>query len=142
MADLKQRRPGPRLEAELERTAAFRTELRRFLHKTEVAALDAGLTAQRYDLLLMIKAAPDGSETSTVTRLCTSLDLRQSAVTELVKRAIEAGFVRREQSASDGRVFVLRLTEDGEARLMGAFNALARERKAFVEAFRFLTDMI
>ena len=86
------------IREELERIAAFRTELRRFLRRTATVTADAGLTPQRYDLLLMIKAAPDGREQSTVTELCESLQLRQTAVTELVKRAEEAGLVARQQS--------------------------------------------
>jgi DNA-binding MarR family transcriptional regulator len=96
------------LRVDLERAAAFRTELRRFLDRTETATLDAGLTPQRYDLLLMIKTARDGSESSTVSRLCRDLDLRQTAVTELVKRTEEAGLIVRERSESDGRAYVLR----------------------------------
>jgi DNA-binding MarR family transcriptional regulator len=117
------------LQDELERTAAFRTELRRFLHRTETATVEAGLTPQRYDLLLMIKTAGDGSESSTVTRLCRTLDLLQTAVTELVKRTEEAGLVVRARSDDDGRVFVLKLTPEGEARLMRVFNSLTKGRR-------------
>ena len=38
----------------------------------------AGLTPQRYLLLLMIKGAPDGSEQSTVTELAERLQLAQT----------------------------------------------------------------
>jgi DNA-binding MarR family transcriptional regulator len=119
--------------SELARTAAFRTQLRRFLHQVEAATHAAGLTPQRYDLLLMIKAAPDGSESSTVSRLCTDLDLRQNAVTELVKRSEEAGLVRRAQSAENRRVYEISLTAEGEARLLRVFDALTDDRNAFVE---------
>src|SRR5204862_8253640 len=78
------------MDGELERIAAFRTELRRFLSRTAVATAEAGLTPERYDLLLMIKAAADSGQPSTVTQLCDSLQLRQTAVSELVKRAEEA----------------------------------------------------
>jgi DNA-binding MarR family transcriptional regulator len=129
-----------RVRDELVRTAAFRSELRRFLHRTETATQEAGLTPQRYDLLLMIKTAANGSESSTVTQLCRDLDLRQTAVTELVKRTEEAGLITRERSADDGRVFELRLTAEGDTRLMQVFDALTNERHAFVEAFRELSD--
>ncbi len=122
--------------------AAFRSALRRFLHKTEAAAHAAGLTAQRYDLLLMIKAAPDGSETSTVTNLCDHLDLQQTAVTELVKRTEKAGLLARVRSVDDGRVYHLRLTEEGEGRLLQVFSALASERHDLVEAFRQLNERL
>jgi DNA-binding MarR family transcriptional regulator len=134
------KRKVTRKARELARIAAFRTELRRFLHRVEAATLAAGLTPQRYDLLLMIKAAADGSESSTVSRLCTDLDLRQTAVTELVKRSEEAGLVRRAQSADDGRVYEISLTAEGEARLLRVFNALTDDRNAFVDGFRELSD--
>jgi DNA-binding MarR family transcriptional regulator len=126
------------IQDELERTAAFRTELRRFLRGVEAVTADAGLTAQRYDLLLMIKAAPGRRAESTVTELCESLQLRQTAVTELVKRAEEAGLVRREQSSRDGRVFHLGLTAEGERRLLKVFTALRKDRAALAEAFDLL----
>jgi DNA-binding MarR family transcriptional regulator len=118
---------------ELVRAAAFRSELRRFLRRSEAAAAEVGLTPQRYDLLLQIKAAPEGR--STVTELGRRLHLRQTAVTELVKRAEEAGLVRRQRSEEDGRVFLLELTDDGEERVMRVFHALRRDRSAFAQAF-------
>jgi DNA-binding MarR family transcriptional regulator len=80
-------------EVELQRAAAFRSALRRFLARTDEVASAAGLTSQRYDLLLAIKAGP--GETSTMTEVSDRLSLRQTAVTELVKRAEAAGLIRR-----------------------------------------------
>ena len=54
---------------EVARVAEFRAALRRFLRTTERNAQAAGLTPQRYLLLLMIKGASDLSEQSTVTEL-------------------------------------------------------------------------
>jgi DNA-binding MarR family transcriptional regulator len=118
---------------ELVRAAAFRSELRRFLQRSDVVTADVGLTPQRYDLLLQLKASPTGH--STVTELGRRLHLRQTAVTELVKRAEEAGLVRRRRSESDRRVFLLELTEDGNERVTRAFHALRRDRAAFADAF-------
>src|ERR1700741_4209567 len=101
--------------------AEFRAALRAFLRRTERIARQSGLTPQRYLLLLMIKGAPDGSERSTVTELAERLQLAQSTVTELVSRAEEAGLVAREQSQDDARVAHLRLTDEGERRLLNAF---------------------
>ena len=124
--------PGPDNE-ELVRAAAFRSELRRFLRRSEALAADVGLTPQRYDLLLQLKAAPGGQ--STVTELGKRLHLRQTAVTELVKRAEEAGLVQRRRSDTDRRVYLLELTEDGDRRVTRVFNALRRDREAFARAF-------
>jgi DNA-binding MarR family transcriptional regulator len=118
---------------ELVRAAAFRSELRRFLRRSEAIAAEVGLTPQRYDLLLQLKAAPNGQ--STVTELGKRLHLRQTAVTELVKRAEEAGLVQRRRSDTDRRVFLLELTEDGDRRVTRVFTALRRDRVAFARAF-------
>jgi DNA-binding MarR family transcriptional regulator len=118
---------------ELHRAAAFRSKLRRFLRRSEIVAAEAGLTPQRYDLLLQIKSAPAGH--STVTELAASLHLGQTAVTELVKRAEGAGLVQRTRSTADRRVYLLKLTEDGNRRVMRVFTALARDRPSFAQAF-------
>jgi DNA-binding MarR family transcriptional regulator len=118
--------------------AEFRAALRGFLRRTERIARQSGLTPQRYLLLLMVKGAPDGSEKSTVTELAERLQLAQSTVTELVSRAEETGLIAREQSHSDARVAHLRLTEEGERRLMLAFTGLATERSNLRNAFTHL----
>jgi DNA-binding MarR family transcriptional regulator len=115
--------------AEFARVAEFRAALRAFLRKAERNARKSGLTPQRYLLLLMIKGAPNGRETSTVTELAERLQLAQSTVTELVSRAEEIGLVEREQSDSDGRVTNLRLSPEGERRLMLAFTTNEQERE-------------
>lgn len=122
------------LEEELRRAAAFRSALRRFSGRTEQVAAASGLTSQRYDLLLAIRAAPGG--TSTVTELTHHLQLQQTAVTELVKRAQEAGLVLRAASPRDGRVTLLRLSAEGERRLMIAFHRLQQDRRQLRGALR------
>jgi len=116
------------------RVAEFRSALRRFLRRAETVARKADLTPQRYLLLLMVKGAPDGSETSTVTDLSERLHLAQSTVTELVGRAEEAGLVRRRASEHDARVAHVCLTEEGERRLERAFSTLGAERESLRDA--------
>jgi DNA-binding MarR family transcriptional regulator len=118
--------------------ADFRAALRRFLRQSERIARQSGLTPQRYTLLMMIKGAPGGREQSTVTELSERLQLAQSTVTELVRRAEEAGLVEREQSQRDARVVHLRLTQEGERRLMLSFTELAKERDQLRDAFSHL----
>jgi DNA-binding MarR family transcriptional regulator len=118
--------------------ADFRAALRQFLRRTERIARQSGLTPQRYLLLLMVKGAPDGSEQSTVTELSERLQLAQSTVTELVSRAEESGLIEREQSHTDARVAHLRLTDEGERRLLLAFTGLATERSNLRNAFTHL----
>jgi DNA-binding MarR family transcriptional regulator len=115
---------------EVSRVAEFRAALRAFMRKSERNARDSGLTPQRYLLLLMIKGAPDRREHSTVTELADRLQLAQSTVTELVRRAEEAGLVERAQSEDDGRVAHLKLTTEGEGRLAQAFTSNEQERNA------------
>jgi DNA-binding MarR family transcriptional regulator len=101
--------------------AAFRGALREFLRKSEKIARANGLTPQRHLLLLMIKGAPDGSESATISDLMARLQFAQSTVTELVKRAEAVGLVERQQSEVDGRFVHLRLTAEGERRLARVF---------------------
>lgn len=119
---------------EFVRVAEFRAALRRFLSQSERIARASGLTPQRYLLLLMIKGAPNGDESSTVTELAGRLQLAQSTVTELVSRAAAAGLISREQSTDDGRVGLLRLTAEGERRLDLAFTGLAAERQQLLSS--------
>ena len=113
--------------------AAFRSALRSFMRSSERIAREHGLTPQRHALLLMIKGAPDGSQTATVTDLVARLELAQSTVTELVKRAEEVGLIRREGSDTDGRVARLHLTAEGERRLARVFRAHEGERRRLLD---------
>ena len=129
---------APLSAAEAVPVAEFRAALRGFMRTSERNARAAGLTPQRYLLLLMIKGAPGGSEQSTVTELAERLQLAQSTVTELVSRAEEIGLVERERSSDDGRIAHLRLTEEGDRRLAEVFSSNERERHALAQAFEHL----
>jgi DNA-binding MarR family transcriptional regulator len=133
MHDVAGRRRARVSERELARAAAFRTELRRFLRRTDAVAGAAGLTPQRYDLLLMIRSA-GGSDGVRVTELCDLLQMQQTAVTELVKRTEEAGLIERRGAPDDRRVSLLRLTPEGDRRLVQAFIALRGDRGTLAAA--------
>jgi DNA-binding MarR family transcriptional regulator len=124
------------------RVAEFRVAIRRFLRAGEQTARECGLTPQRYLLLLLIKGAPDGSESSTVTDLAERLHLAQSTVTELVARAEDAGLIERETAEYDGRVANLRLSGEGERRLECSFQALRDERSHLREATQHLLGRV
>lgn len=119
-------------DIELERAAGFRAALRRFLARTEEIASVAGLTPQRYDLLLAIKTGPN--ETATITDLCGQLSLSQTAASELVKRAEQAGLVTKSTSPTDGRVSLIGLTEEGERKMVETFVGLRDERRQLYDA--------
>lgn len=106
--------------------ARFRAALRRFMRHSEDAAREAGLTPRQHSLLLQIAGAGDGR--TTVSELVETLALAQSAVTELVQRAEQAGLVSRAGSPEDGRVVHLSLTRVGEQKLACVHDALGRER--------------
>jgi DNA-binding MarR family transcriptional regulator len=108
------------------KAAEFRAALRRFLRTSEDAAREAGITPGQHLLLLQIAGCPEGM--TTVSKLVDKLALTQSAVTELVQRAEQAGFVRRTISAEDGRVAHLSLTPAGERRLAAVHKTLGPER--------------
>jgi DNA-binding MarR family transcriptional regulator len=118
---------------EVIRAADFRARLRRFAHESERVAAEHGLTPRQYLLLLLIKGAPEGSERSTTSELAERMQLARHTVTELVDRAERAGLIDRERSSDDRRVIDLRLTGDGERRLLDSFRSLEAERHALRE---------
>jgi DNA-binding MarR family transcriptional regulator len=115
----------PRQE-DYEDAATLRIALRGFLARSEEVTREHGLTPERYELLLLVKAAPEGK--ATVGELAKLLSVGQSAATQLVRRAEDAGLVERTISRSDARVHPLRLTPEGERRLASAVAALEAER--------------
>ena len=115
--------------ADVQKAATFRVALRAFLRQTERSAQHAGLTPQRYLLLLLVKGAEDGSSRATISELAKRLHLAQSTVTELVNRAASAGLVKRSSSTDDARVVYVELTEEGEERFAAAFDAMLDERR-------------
>jgi DNA-binding MarR family transcriptional regulator len=119
---------------ELQRAAAFRTALRRFLRRTDEAAAAAGLTSQRYNLLLQIKAAADRGAPATVTSLTQTLHLPQTAVTELVRRATRHGLITKTVNPRDRRSNQLNLTKEGNAKVIAAFRALRADRETLADA--------
>jgi len=130
----KRQAPNPIPLETIMRIADFRAALRTFLSQSEQASRAAGLTPQRYLLLLSIKGAPDGSERLSFTELAERLKVSKNGVTELVGRAERAGLIRREASTQDGRVVYLRLTREGERRLFSAVHATHEDRRRLAEA--------
>lgn len=114
--------------------AEFRAALRSFLRQSEQLVRKAGLTPQRYLLLLMIKGALDGSEQATVTGLAQRLQVAQSTASELIERAVEVGLVERLEASVDGRVSLVRLTAEGGRRLALSVTALETKRRRLREA--------
>ena len=127
--------------AKARRIADFRAALRAFLSRSDRIARASGLTPRRYLLLLMIKGAADGTERLSFTELAERLRLSRNTVTELVARAESAGLVFREPSADDGRVVYLRLTDEGERRLLAAIRASEDERRRLAVELEDLVEL-
>ena len=109
----------------------LRASLRAFAQSTERVLRAEGLTPERYELLLAIKAGED--HRATVGGLAEALGVAQSSVTQLVRRAEDAGLLHREVSSADARVRYLRLTKKGERTLARAVAALTPERATLSE---------
>jgi DNA-binding MarR family transcriptional regulator len=124
---------GPITQEEVLQAAEFRRLLRRFLAHGDAGVRRAGLTPQRYLLLLAVKGAPDGTETRSIGQLSDDLQLAQSSVTELVDRAEAAGLVTRATGSSDARTVLVRLRPAGEERLMAALALVRAEREQLLE---------
>lgn len=115
--------------------ARFRAALREFENAAEEAARAAGLTPQRYLLLLMVKGAPSGDERATVKDIARRLRVEAHTVTGAVSRAEEAGLAVREACDHDRRRTWIRLTREGERRLAGVVAVLADQRDELLAAF-------
>lgn len=120
--------------------AAFRSELRTFLHHGEQVARRWRLTPQRFLLLLAIKGAPDRSGRLSLTEIADRLSLSRNTVTELCARAEEAGLLRREDAEDDRRLVYLELTDEGNRRLFGALDEMDGHRGEITQAFDALTQ--
>ncbi|HLI32600.1 MAG TPA: MarR family winged helix-turn-helix transcriptional regulator [Solirubrobacteraceae bacterium] len=108
--------------------AQTRAELRELLKWGERILRAHKLTPERYELLLAIKTAPDRRQLATVGWLAQVLNVAQSSVTQLVRRAEDAHLLRRQVSSGDARVRYLSLTRTGERRLAAALLALSPQR--------------
>jgi DNA-binding MarR family transcriptional regulator len=117
MANPRRRSGRPPLDKrQLERLAAFRYQLRRFLRFSEEVSRQHGVTPLQYQLLLQIEGFP-GRDWATVGELAERLQAKHHAVVSLVTRCEALGLVERESSPVDRREVHVRLTRGGAERL-------------------------
>ena len=103
-------------KAEYEALAAFRFSLRQFLHFSEIAAREAGLTPQQYQAMVIIKGFP-GRDRVTIGELAERLLILHHSCVGLVNRLVSQGLVSRETAEEDRRQVYVALTAQGEKML-------------------------
>lgn len=108
----------PLSKSQYEDLAAFRLRLREFLRFSENAALAAGVTAQQYQALLVIKGFP-GRDHVTIGELADRLLIRHHSAVGLTDRLALENLVERCASKGDRRQVNVRLTARGERILAG-----------------------
>lgn len=96
-----------------EKLADLRYQMRRFIHFSEEAAREMGLTPQQHQLLLMIKGFP-GRDYATPTELAERLQLRHHTCLGLISRAEQMNLLYRTQNEDDHRSLWIHLTPKGE----------------------------
>jgi DNA-binding MarR family transcriptional regulator len=106
----------PLKKSQYEALSEFRYQLRRFLHFSETAARNAGLTPLQYLLMLHVRGFP-GRDWATVNELADRLQMQHHGVVALLTRCEEAGLVRRQKSSADRRMVEVHLQEKGAAQL-------------------------
>lgn len=106
--------------------ADFRFELRRFLHFSECAAVQAGLHPQQHQLLLQVAGAPEGAVV-TIAYAAERLGLKHNSAVELVDRSEHEGLLTRKADVGDKRRAILRVTRKGKRILGGLAGEHARE---------------
>jgi DNA-binding MarR family transcriptional regulator len=101
----------------LKTLAEFRFELRRFLHFSESAALEAGLQPQQHQLLLQVAGAPENTAV-TIAYAAERLGLKHNSTVELVDRSEREGLLARTTDTGDRRRAILKVTRKGK-RILG-----------------------
>jgi DNA-binding MarR family transcriptional regulator len=99
---------------EYQAPAEFRYQIRRFLYFNEEQARAHGLEPQQQQLLLAIKALPEGAVAS-VGELAGRLRQKHHSVVELIDRLEKQAYVVRETRGGDRRQAIVRLTASGSS---------------------------
>lgn len=103
-------------KTDYETLAAFRHELRKFLHFSEQAATEHGLAAQQYVAILTIEGFP-GTHPMTIGELADQLCIAAHSAVGLVDRLEAGGYVTRKVSPEDRRRVHVRVTSKGHQKL-------------------------
>ena len=115
-----------------EQAYELRLALREFLADSDRITRKHGLTSERYQLLLFIKASTQRGANPTVNELAVAYKLAPSSATQLVRRAENLRLIRRELADHDARIRYLHLTDEGQRRLANAAAELHEERAKLI----------
>jgi DNA-binding MarR family transcriptional regulator len=103
-------------DRDIERLAALRAGMRRYLAWAEERAREHGTTPTQFQLMLAVRASGDPPG-PTVSELADTLQLRHHSAVGLIDRAEAAGLVQRSRDAVHAARVHVRLTTLGSARL-------------------------
>jgi DNA-binding MarR family transcriptional regulator len=99
-------------EADYELLAAFRHELREFLHFSEQEALAAGVAPQQHQAMLVIRGFPKDDQL-TVGELARKLKIKHHSAVGLVNRMAADGLVRKYEDPNNRRQVLVQLAPRG-----------------------------
>jgi DNA-binding MarR family transcriptional regulator len=128
-------------KSDYEALAAWRYELRRFLHFSEEAAAAEGLSPQQHQALLAIKGFPR-RECITIGELAEKLQVKHHSAVGLVDRLVADKLVEREPSAEDRRKVLVTVTPRGQRILSKLTTVHRQELRRIGPTFRALLDRI
>ena len=100
-------------KAQYEVLSEFRCRLAGFLHFSEMAAREAGLTPAQYMLLLHLRGFP-GRDWATIGELAQRLHTTHQGAAALVQRCEQHGLVVKLQGREDARRVEVRITRRAE----------------------------
>lgn len=118
-------------ETDFRRLAQFRYALREFLHFSDGAAGQAGLTPQQYQALVALRGLP-GMEPPSVGDLAGWLLIEHHSAVGLVDRLAAAGLIVRGKEGKDGRRVTLALTAKAQTLLGGLVDAHRAELRRLI----------
>jgi DNA-binding MarR family transcriptional regulator len=94
--------------------AAFRTQIREFLHFSELTAKEHGIEPQQHQLLLAVRGLPEDVK-PTVREIAARLFIQHHSAVELINRLEQTGAVARQAGPEDKREVWVRLTPAGRS---------------------------
>ncbi|WP_109422349.1 MarR family winged helix-turn-helix transcriptional regulator [Aeromonas caviae] len=118
-------------KAQFEALSEFRYQLKRFLHFSETAAKELGLTPLQYLSLLHIQGYP-GRNWASVGELAERLQMSHHATVALLTRCEELDLVERRKNENDKRRVDVYLTDKGREYLQ----QLAQQHKTELQSLQ------